>query len=58
MRAGLVDRLVLKVNPIILGTGIPLATGEVFDHPLEAVAQKSYPNGVQLLEYRVRRQAA
>lgn len=51
--AGLIDRLILKVNPAVLGAGIPLF--ENLQKPLKLALEdaKSYKNGVQLLSYTV-----
>jgi dihydrofolate reductase len=50
-----IDELILKVNPIVIGSGIPL-----FDGPIEPTALtlgeiKTYDNGFMLVRYRVRR---
>lgn len=53
--AGLIDELVLKVNPVLLGSGIPLSTrvrGAVRLHLREA---KTYTNGVIVSRYDVAR---
>ena len=50
---GLVDELILKVNPIILGDGIRLF--EQLNHcvPFEFYDSKSYANGVILQKYKI-----
>jgi dihydrofolate reductase len=53
--AGLVDELVLEVNPFLMGEGIPLFAGVVQQSPLELFESKNYDNGVLLLKYRVQR---
>ncbi|MCE9673640.1 dihydrofolate reductase family protein [Myxococcus stipitatus] len=53
--AGLVDEVITKVNPLLLGTGIPLVTRLPAHIPLELRSTKVYRNGVVLLQYAVRR---
>ncbi|AEI62422.1 dihydrofolate reductase family protein [Corallococcus macrosporus] len=50
---GLVDEVLLKMNPLILGAGIPLVSSlrQVVD--LELKSTKVYGNGVLLLRYAV-----
>lgn len=54
-REGLIDEVILKVNPLLLGSGIPLhhPLGRQLD--LELTDSKRYDSGVVLLSYRVRR---
>jgi dihydrofolate reductase len=48
-----IDELILKVNPVILGGGIPLFEGEVPQTDLTLTEAKTYPNGFMLAKYRV-----
>jgi dihydrofolate reductase len=50
-----IDELILKVNPVILGGGIPLFEGSVPQADLSLEELRSYPNGFMLTRYRVRR---
>jgi dihydrofolate reductase len=47
-----IDELILKVNPILLGSGIPLFAGTVGPRPATLTGHKIYPNGFALLRYR------
>jgi dihydrofolate reductase len=51
---GLVDEIVLKLNPVVFGTGIPLFSGAIKQTDLELIDSKVYGNGVVLLRYRVK----
>jgi dihydrofolate reductase len=50
-----IDGLILKVNPLLLGTGIPLVAGAARPTGLELTGSRAYGSGVILLHYRVRR---
>jgi len=47
-----IDELILKVNPILLGSGIPLFANPVGPRPATLTEHKIYPNGFALLRYR------
>jgi dihydrofolate reductase len=46
-----IDRLVLKVNPVVLGAGIPMIEGSYDPASFELVATTRYESGVLLDEY-------
>jgi dihydrofolate reductase len=48
-----IDELILKVNPVILGAGIPLFEGPVPQTDLTLTDVKTYPNGFMLAKYRM-----
>jgi dihydrofolate reductase len=52
-KLGLIDELVLKVNPVLFGSGIPLFGGAIQQSALQLVDSKVYGNGVVLLRYRL-----
>lgn len=54
-KEGLIDEVILKVNPLLLGLGIPLMSdiGKYVD--LELIDSKVYDTGVVLLSYRVKK---
>lgn len=50
--AGLIDEIVLKVNPIVFGRGIPLFAGDVEAAALERTDVRPFPSGHTILSYR------
>jgi dihydrofolate reductase len=50
----LIDEVVLKLNPLMFGSGIPLLSRSSRPIDLELTASKIYENGVLLLNYRVK----
>lgn len=50
----LIDRLILKMNPFLMGSGIPLFSGVIQQTDLELTDRQIYDNGVLLLYYRVK----
>ena len=53
LEEGLIDELVVKLNPVVFGTGIPLFSGTAKQAALELSSSKTYENGVMLLTYKV-----
>jgi dihydrofolate reductase len=51
---GLVDEIILKLNPVAFGSGIPLFSGAVKQIDLELIGSKVYASGVVLLNYLVK----
>jgi dihydrofolate reductase len=49
-----IDELILKVNPLLLGSGIPLFAGIFKQTVLELTNSKFYNNGFILLHYQVK----
>jgi dihydrofolate reductase len=52
---GLIDTIILKLNPVLFGSGIPLFSGAIEQTDLELTGSKTYDSGVVLLHYRVKR---
>jgi dihydrofolate reductase len=50
-----IDELVLKVNPVVIGTGIPLFRGTREARPLDLAEHQTFAGGVAIHRYRVRR---
>jgi dihydrofolate reductase len=53
--AGLIDRFILKINPFLMGEGIPLFAGVIPQTALTLTGQKIYDNGVVILHYQIDR---
>lgn len=54
LKAGMIDTLILKTNPVIFGSGIPLFTGvSKSDVKLTLTDNKAYDNGVLLSTYQI-----
>lgn len=49
----LIDQLILKLNPFLMGSGIPLFSGEIQQTALKLIDKKIYSNGVLVLHYQV-----
>ncbi|NEO30730.1 MAG: dihydrofolate reductase [Symploca sp. SIO3C6] len=49
----LIDHIILKVNPILMGSGIPLFSGVIKQTDLELTNSKIYENGVVVLNYQL-----
>lgn len=49
----LIDELILKVNPVLFASGIPLFANPVRDYPLSLLDTKVYNNGTVFLHYAV-----
>jgi len=52
---GLVDRLIVKLNPIVLGSGIPMLGESTEDPRLTLTDSRAFPSGHLWLEYDVLR---
>ena len=53
LRAGLVDRLILTIIPVLLGSGIPLFGRQDGDIRLSLVNHQSWPSGLLQVTYDV-----
>lgn len=51
---GMIDEIIVKLNPVLFGSGVPLFSGVSGRTELELVSNKVYGNGVMLLNYRVK----
>ena len=49
-----IDELILKVNPVVLGSGIPLFAGEVATASAVLASCRIYENGFMMQRYRLR----
>jgi len=49
-----IDELILKVNPVVLGSGRPLFSGAARQRDLTLVEHRTWSNGFALVRYRTR----
>jgi dihydrofolate reductase len=49
----LLDELLIKLNPIMFGSGIPLFGGSKKEADLALLSSKTYKTGVLLLHYKI-----
>ncbi len=50
----LIDQIILKINPVLFGSGISIFSGAINQTNLELINSKTYNNGVVLLHYQVK----
>jgi dihydrofolate reductase len=53
LAAKLVDEVLLKLNPVLFGTGLPLFSGAMKQTALQLLESEIYDNSVVLLRYQV-----
>lgn len=51
----LIDEIIVKLNPFLMGSGIPLFSGVIPQTALELIASKTYQNGVVFLYYKIKK---
>jgi len=54
LEENLIDEIVVKLNPVVFGEGIPLFSGTAKQVALELRSSMVYENGVMLLTYRLK----
>ncbi|MDY6936718.1 MAG: dihydrofolate reductase family protein [Cyanobacteriota bacterium] len=52
----LIDEIILKINPFLMGSGIPLFAEAIAQTALELTDRKIYENGVAFLYYQLKTQ--
>ncbi len=53
-QTNLIDEVIIKLNPFLMGSGIPLFSGKIQQTNLELTQSKIYDNGIVLLFYQVK----
>jgi riboflavin biosynthesis pyrimidine reductase len=53
MKEGLIDEVILNVEPFLLGDGIPVFSREDFENKLELLGSEKLGDGIIQLHYRV-----
>ena len=54
LEQGLIDEIKIKLNPLVLGRGVPLFANLKRQYNLEFVQSVSFPSGMQTLTYTVK----
>jgi len=54
-KENLIDEIILKLNPVVFGRGLPLFSETLKQGALELIDSKVYATGVILLRYQVKR---
>ncbi|MEM1182015.1 MAG: dihydrofolate reductase family protein [Acidobacteriota bacterium] len=54
LKAGLIDRLTLKLNPVVFGKGTPLFTERLDVGALEHTGRRAFESGIVQMEYRLK----
>ena len=54
-REGLIDEVILKLHPVMVGTGIRLFSEAIKQIDLELISSKTFNSGVIVLQYRVKK---
>lgn len=52
--AKLIDEVIIKLNPVVFGTGLSLFSGHIKQTALQLLDSKAYDNSVVLLHYQVK----
>ena len=50
-----IDEMIVKLNPVVIGAGIPLFSGAIGPTNLELIDRKIYSNSFLLLHYRLQK---
>lgn len=54
-KAGLIDEIILNIEPVIVGKGIPLFSPDEFELPIELVATSKSDAGIVTVHYKVKK---
>ena len=50
-----IDEMIVKLNPVVIGAGIPMFARAIAPTSVELVDRKIYSNGFLLLHYRLQK---
>lgn len=53
LRIGYIDEIVVNIEPVLVGKGIPMISPDDFDHRLKLASIKKQRNGIITLSYKV-----
>jgi len=54
-KENLIDEIILNIEPIIIGKGIPLFSIDDFDLPLELISTEKNNSGIVTIYYKVKK---